>query len=151
MRTSHLGIALTALTAGVAFAVSPYVTQSSAALPLAKPGPVVGGVLVAPYVDMGLWPTADLAAMSRATGIGAFTAAFIVEQETQPCVPAWGGYAEYAVGGSGDFHPIITRFQRAGGIVIPSFGGAAGSELAEKCTSDKLSSRRTRPSSIGTE
>ena len=101
-----------------------------------KVTPTIGGVLVAPYVDMGLWPTANLTAMSRATGIGAFTAAFVVQQVSQPCVPAWGGYAEYAVGSAGDFKPIIARFQKAGGTVIPSFGGAAGSELAEMCTSE---------------
>jgi hypothetical protein len=97
---------------------------------------VPGNVLVAPYVDMGLWPTADLSAMARSTGVGAVTAAFVVQQASAACVPSWGGYADYAVGGNGDFLPIISAFQNAGGNVIVSFGGASGSELAELCTSD---------------
>jgi len=74
--------------------------------------------------------------MAQASGVGAMTAAFVVQQSATPCVPSWGGYAEYAVGGSGDFLPVVSAFQRAGGAVIVSFGGAAGSELAEQCTSD---------------
>ncbi len=129
-----MGFAVTVAAASLAIAGAAAMPAPSATP--AKPRPLIGNVLVAPYVDMGLWPTANLRAMSRATGIGAFTAAFIVEQTTTPCSPAWGGYADYAVGGAGDFLPIITKFQRSGGVVIPSFGGAAGSELAENCTSD---------------
>lgn len=87
---------------------------------------------------MGLWPTADLVSMAQATGIGAVTAAFVVQQSSTACVPSWGGYAEYNVGSGGDFLPVINAFQQAGGTVIVSFGGAAGSELAELCTSDAL-------------
>lgn len=112
---------------------SPTTTRTPTPTPIVG---VPGNVLVAPYVDMGLWPTADLSAMARATGVGAMTAAFVVQQVSTTCIPSWGGYAEYAVGGSGDFLPIISAFQNVGGKVIISFGGAAGSELAEQCTSD---------------
>jgi hypothetical protein len=85
---------------------------------------------------MGLWPTADLNAMSIASGVTSFTAAFVVQEVNRPCVPAWGAYAAYEVGGTGDFLPNISRFQQAGGQVIVSFGGALNNELAETCTSD---------------
>ena len=136
MRNALRTPALAATLAAASVALAGVAATAVAASAPAKVRPLIGNVLVAPYVDMGLWPTANLSAMSRATRIGAFTAAFIVEQTTKPCTPAWGGYADYAVGGSGDFLPIITRFQKSGGTVIPSFGGAAGSELAENCTSE---------------
>jgi len=136
MRNALRATAFAATAAALCIAVGSLASAPAMALAPAKPRPVIGSVLVAPYVDMGLWPTANLTAMSRASGVGAFTAAFIVEQSAKPCAPAWGGYADYAVGGSGDFLPIITKFQRSGGVVIPSFGGAAGSELADNCTSE---------------
>lgn len=92
--------------------------------------------LVAPYVDMGLWPTANLSAMSAATGVRTFTAAFVTTETGTVCSPAWGGYAAYAVGGPGDFSDIIAPFQATGGRVIVSFGGAFGPEIADTCTSD---------------
>jgi hypothetical protein len=95
-----------------------------------------GKTLVAPYVDMGLWPTANLINMSAATGVKAFTAAFVVQEAGKACSPAWGGYPAYAVGGADDFVDVIGGFQRQGGRVIASFGGASGSELANNCTSE---------------
>ena len=95
-----------------------------------------GKTLVAPYVDMGLWPTANLINMSAATGVKAFTAAFVVQEAGTACSPAWGGYPAYAVGGADDFVDVIGGFQRQGGRVIASFGGASGSELANNCTSE---------------
>ncbi len=95
-----------------------------------------GKTLVAPYVDMGLWPTANLINMSAATGVKAFTAAFVVQEAGTACSPAWGGYPAYAVGGADDFIDVIGEFQRQGGRVIASFGGASGSELANNCTSE---------------
>ncbi|CAB4999446.1 unannotated protein [freshwater metagenome] len=95
-----------------------------------------GKTLVAPYVDMGLWPTANLINMSAATGVKAFTAAFVVQEAGKACSPAWGGYSAYTVGGAEDFIDVIGGFQRQGGRVIASFGGASGSELANNCTSE---------------
>ena len=92
--------------------------------------------MIAPYVDMGLWPTANLVNMSAATGVQAVTAAFVVQEAGKVCSPAWGGYSAYTVGGTNDFYDVIGDFQRQGGRVIPSFGGASGSELANACTNE---------------
>jgi hypothetical protein len=85
---------------------------------------------------MGLWPTANLSAISAATGVTTFTLAFVTTETGTSCSPAWGGYAAYVVGGSGDFNGIIAPFQATGGRVIVSFGGAFGPEIADTCTSD---------------
>ncbi len=137
-----LSCEITGATAPTSPEVTPTPTPTaSASEPTSTPTPTPitgapGSTVVAPYVDMGLWPTADLNAMSAATGVKAFTAAFIVQEASKACSPAWGGYSEYLVGGSGDFKDTLTAFQNNGGRVIASFGGAAGSELAENCTSD---------------
>ena len=85
---------------------------------------------------MGLWPTADLVSMSQATGVKAFTAAFVVQDAAMKCSPAWGGYSAYTVGGNSDFTDKISAFKDTGGKVIVSFGGASGSELADNCTDE---------------
>ncbi len=101
----------------------------------AAPGAVAAtGPVVAPYVDMGLYPPADLVAIKNATGIPAATLAFVVAQGGNACTPAWGGYADYRVGGAGDFSSAIAAFRGAGGRAIVSFGGANGTELASTCT-----------------
>ena len=113
---------------------TPAPTPSATATPPVTGTP--GKTLVAPYVDMGLWPTANLINMSAATGVKAFTAAFVVQEAGTACSPAWGGYPAYAVGGADDFIDVIGEFQRQGGRVIASFGGASGSELANNRTSE---------------
>ena len=97
-----------------------------------------GTTLAAPYVDIAGWPTPDMVSMSYATGLKAFTAAFIVQESNRVCSPAWGAYSAYVVGGSGDFLSNITATKNAGARVIVSFGGAANSELAINCTTDSL-------------
>ena len=94
-----------------------------------------GGQIVAPYVDMGLYPPADLVAVSSAMGVKALSLAFVVQDASAPCSPAWGGYNAYSVGGAGDFSGAIAAFKAAGGQPIVSFGGASGTELADGCTS----------------
>lgn len=111
-------------------------TGSPTAMPMPTASAAAGSTVVAPYVDMGLWPPADLKAMSVATGVRAFTAAFIVQDSARVCAPAWGGYSAYAVGGPSDFIDTISAFKNQGGRVIVSLGGASGSELAETCTDE---------------
>jgi hypothetical protein len=92
-------------------------------------GPGAGSF--APYVDMTLQPQ-DLVALSSASGTKTFTLAFVVSGGA--CSPAWGGVTP--VGSSSDYvKRAIAAFHRAGNAVIISFGGEAGTELAESCSS----------------
>ena len=80
----------------------------------------------APYIDMTLQPQ-DLAAISSASGARVFTLAFVVSEGD--CTPAWGGVTP--VGSPADYvKEAIDAFRQAGGSVIVSFGGEAGTELA---------------------
>lgn len=84
----------------------------------------------APYVDMTLWPTPDLAAISAASGTRAFTMAFVVTG-TAACTPAWGGVLAVTDQGVRD---RVTTLRAAGGSIVVSFGGTSGVELAQSCT-----------------
>jgi hypothetical protein len=81
---------------------------------------------------MTLWPPADLSTLGQASGINQFTLAFITSYQTTSCEAAWGGY--YPLGQANESQNINT-FESEGGHVIISFGGAAGEELAQTCTS----------------
>jgi hypothetical protein len=95
------------------------------------PPPVPGTAVFAPYVDMTLQPQ-DLVALASASGTQAFTLAFVVSDGA--CSPAWGGVTP--VGSPSDYvKRAITASRRAGQGVIISFGGEAGTELAESCSS----------------
>jgi hypothetical protein len=86
--------------------------------------------VVAPYVDMLLWPTPDLAAMARASGVAEYTLGFLVS--TGGCDVGWGG----RTGAIGD--AVATRvaaLRDAGGDAILAFGGAAGVDVALRCPS----------------
>jgi hypothetical protein len=109
-------------------------TPAPTPTPTAAPAPTGAGILVAPYVDMGSWPTADLSSFASSTGVKAVTAAFIVADRASACSPTWAGYTAYTVGTSGDFLGNVSAFQASGGQVIASFGGAINDELARVCT-----------------
>ncbi|NII39861.1 hypothetical protein E9228_000480 [Curtobacterium flaccumfaciens] len=114
-------------------------TPAPAPEPIAAPAPLtqprVGRTLIAPYVDLGLWPTADLRSFATQTGMRAFTLAFVVSDNGgSACTPAWAGFDAYRIGGPQDFHANIAAFQASGGQVVVSFGGAVNSELALQCT-----------------
>lgn len=88
----------------------------------------------APYVDMGLYPTYDLVAAARTSGIRYFTLAFVVADPTGK--PAWGGYSEYGLGTAYDaaLRTQLAGVRALGGDAMVSFGGASGRELAEVIT-----------------
>lgn len=83
----------------------------------------------APYVDMTL-NSDSLAKMKSQSGVGLFTFGFIVSG--QPCKASWGGY--YGLDDP-TMNQRIAKLKQAGGAGIVSFGGAAGQELADTCTS----------------
>lgn len=84
----------------------------------------------APYADMLLWPTPNLASISQQTGVKYFTAAFIVSGSG--CSASWGGVVPIT---DNFLMPEFDALRAVGGDVIVSFGGAFGIELAQACTS----------------
>lgn len=89
------------------------------------------GRVFAPYVDVTLYPTFQLT--NSAPSVSKFyTLAFIVDGGG--CVAEWGAVIPLSTPGflTGD----IASLRALGGDVIVSFGGEAGSELAQTCTSE---------------
>jgi hypothetical protein len=87
-----------------------------------------GGTLsVAPYIDMGSWPTPVLGTVSSASTLRSFTLAFIT---AAGCRASWfNAYDPRAAWGLDQ----INALRAAGGDVKISFGGASGIELAQAC------------------
>ena len=93
------------------------------------------GQVFAPYVDMTLWPTYDLASAARNQGIRHFNLAFVVAAGNG--APCWGGQSTYGIDGSEFDTKLRAQVQSVralGGDVAVSFGGANGQELAEVLT-----------------
>jgi hypothetical protein len=90
----------------------------------------------APYVDMTLYPTYNLVTAMQTAGLKYFTLAFITADSNN--APAWGGYTSYEVN-DGTFDQSIraelAQVRALGGDVSVSFGGEAGTELAQAITS----------------
>ena len=82
----------------------------------------------APYVYPGWGNPPAPSTVTSATGIKAFTMAFVLA--SGGCNPAWDGEG----GLTGGPHQVtINAIRAAGGDVIPSFGGFNGSKLGEQC------------------
>ncbi|MFF1819588.1 cellulose binding domain-containing protein [Kribbella sp. NPDC058245] len=93
-------------------------------------GPAGSLVPVAPYVDRGAWPTPSLTAMATAGNLRSFTLGFVTG--SGGCKASWfGAYDPRTAWGKDQIDAIRAR----GGDVKISFGGAAGSELAQVCSS----------------
>src|SRR5438034_11663482 len=86
---------------------------------------------VAPYVDMGAFPTPALSALSKASGVKSYTLAFIT---SVGCKASWFNAFDPRTGWQ---LPEIKKIRAAGGDVKISFGGATGIELAQACTNVK--------------
>jgi Glycosyl hydrolases family 18/Carbohydrate binding domain len=89
----------------------------------------------APYVDMGAWPTQSLVTDTQNGGIKYYTLAFVTNMGS--CTAAWAGaiplsqLSVYLPNLDSD----IATVRSQGGDVIASFGGQAGTELAQSCSS----------------
>jgi len=83
---------------------------------------------VAPYVDMGAWPTPVLSEMASKGGVKSFTLGFVT---SYGCKASWFGAYDPRTGWQKE---EITKLRAAGGDVKISFGGASGIELAYYCT-----------------
>jgi hypothetical protein len=124
MRSSRRLSAFGGLLAVFAGLVAPGTAQAVPA------GPAAAVALpVAPYVDMGEWPTPSLSAMSAAGKDKSFTLGFVT---SAGCKASWfNAYDPRAGWQSAE----IAKIRGAGGDVKVSFGGQSGAELAQACTS----------------
>lgn len=86
--------------------------------------------VAAPFVDIGAWPTPNLTQIAETTGLRQFSLGFIVNG-TAACTPSW--FNAYSMT-SGFEQSDIATLRGMGGDVKPSFGGEAGTELAQSCT-----------------
>jgi hypothetical protein len=88
-----------------------------------------GGVAlpVAPYVDMGAFPTPDMPSMATSAGVKGFTMAFII---SAGCRASWFNAFDPRTRWSGD---QVDAIRARGGDIKISFGGASGIELAQDC------------------
>ncbi|WP_045303027.1 carbohydrate binding domain-containing protein [Saccharothrix sp. ST-888] len=84
---------------------------------------------VAPYVDMGAWPTPSLKDMAANGNLKSFTMAFITAPSG--CKASWFNAYDPRSGWAKD---QIDAVRAAGGDVKVSFGGASGTELAQACS-----------------
>lgn len=95
------------------------------------------GRFFAPYTDMTLFPTPSLTQITQTSGLKFYSLAFITNANTGTCLAAWGGSVTFAQ--ESTFLPNLQsdiQFVRSqGGDVTVSFGGQAGTELADSCTS----------------
>jgi hypothetical protein len=83
---------------------------------------------VAPYVDMGAWPTPSLTDMATAGNLKNFTLAFV---NSAGCKASWfNAYDPRAAWAKDQIDAVRAR----GGDVKISFGGASGIELAQACS-----------------
>jgi hypothetical protein len=117
-----------------ATATATITNDDSATPPPATAGDRWGKSFYAPYVDMGGWPVPDLLAISQTNGGGSlFTAAFM--QATPDGKLAWAGLNALEPGAANDQAQSINRsikaLQSAGGDVMISLGGQAGTSLAQ--------------------
>ena len=83
----------------------------------------------APYLQIYNGDAGDMAADMSATGVKYYSLAFLIPQSG--CTQQW----EYNGDPVGAFTAQINSLKSAGGDVIISFGGAAGGEVAQTCTS----------------
>jgi hypothetical protein len=82
---------------------------------------------VAPYVDMGAWPTPVLSTMATNARVKGFSLGFVT---SFGCKASWFAAFDPRTRWQAD---EIAKIRNAGGDVKVSFGGASGIELAQAC------------------
>ncbi|HXS62787.1 MAG TPA: chitinase [Streptosporangiaceae bacterium] len=91
----------------------------------------------APYFETYDTTDGGLAALSQASGAKFLSLAFLQTAQAGSCTAYWDGNTATPIAAS-SFGSDIAAIQRAGGNVIPSFGGftadTTGTELADSCT-----------------
>ena len=121
---------------------SPSPTPTPTPTPTLPPGGINSGnagdqkwgeAYFAPYVDMGMWPVPNLLTIAGTRGVSLVTLGFI--QAAPDGTPAWAGLSVLAPTSTNEqavaINQSIRSFQAAGGDVMISLGGAAGTSLAQ--------------------
>ena len=100
--------------------------------PTQPPPTSSAGLRAAPYLYPGWGNPPAPATVMNATGIRAFTIAFVL---ANGCNPVWDGEG----GLTGGVHAgTINAIRAAGGDVVPSFGGYSGNKLGPNCATPEL-------------
>lgn len=86
--------------------------------------------IAAPFVDIGAFPTPNLTQIAETTGLREFSLGFIVNG-TGSCQATW--FNAFTMS-QGFEQSDIASLRALGADVKPSFGGEAGTELAQSCT-----------------
>jgi chitinase len=111
--------------------------SAAASVTMPAPGTTVTPTAVyAPYIDMSLYGSASLAAISEASGIKTFTLAFV--QSSGAGTVGWAGIGTLSsdtLTNSGSILSQVQALEAIGGNVIISFGGSAGTDPALAATS----------------
>jgi hypothetical protein len=126
LRTLRVPAAGAALVAGLLTAGTLATSAGAASQPAAAPA-ALANLKVAPYVDMGSWPTPDLTQIAQKTGLRAYSLGFITGAG---CKASWFNAYDPRQGWE---KSDITSLRALGGDVTVSFGGASGIELAQGC------------------
>jgi chitinase len=127
LRMLGVGIALAVIAAGVV-GLRSTAQRASAAPPRSS---------FTPYVDVTATPQYAFENPS-APGTADVVLGFVVSSPGADCQPSWGGAYSLSAASTGmDLDRRIARLRQRGGDATVSFGGAANSELAIKCTSEQ--------------
>jgi hypothetical protein len=90
----------------------------------------------APFVDAAGYPPPDFDAIGSDGGVKTVTLGFVTARDGTACEPTWGGYPDYPASTPKAYlSKEVAKFRKAGGDIVVSFGGAAGTELASACGS----------------
>jgi chitinase len=115
-------LALVLATLGAAAPAAPAAVRSRTA-PL-PPAPMA----VAPYLSLGWGDAPAPSKVMAATGVRWFSLAFVLSSGA--CEPRWDGYRP--LNGGVDAR-TVRAVRKAGGDVVPSFGGGSGHKLEQSC------------------
>jgi hypothetical protein len=127
LRTALIATAMAVIPAGAIIGVA---GVSSAAGTAAKPAAASFSThFAAPYLQIDSSDAGDMSSDMKASGNKFYTLAFLIPKGS--CTAQW----EDGGDSVGAFTSQINSLKSAGGNVIISFGGEAGGEPAEKCTS----------------
>lgn len=106
-------------------------------------GPLADGWparVFAPFVDATAYPTPKLGDITAAAGVKHYALGFVVAKDATSCDASWGTYYDIETGpsaydGGAEYflYDHVAEVRAAGGDVLVSFGGAAGTELAGAC------------------
>lgn len=132
-RTSRTAHAFRLARAGAVLALVPALLGTAApvapvapAAPAAPPPPAP--MAVAPYLSLGWGDPPAPAKVMAATGVRWFSLAFVLSSGA--CEPRWDGYRPLT---GGVDSRTVGAVRKAGGDVVPSFGGGGGHRLEESC------------------